>query len=162
MKNSGTHTQHIAVERNNQLVLLLNSEIKLPEDAPVRVASAQLEELDYRKLHAAYSSRGRKSVTDPRVIFKVMAYGYQCGIFSSRKLEKACQYRADFMWLLENQKVPDHATLLRAESCIVTRNPHRCRTGFRSPVLGIAVKAARIVHRGSDAAESRTSMRPKR
>ena len=113
MKNSGTQTQYTAVERNNQLVLILNSEIKLPEDAPVRVTSAQLEELDYRKLYAAYSSRGRKSVTDPRVIFKVMAYGYQCGIFSSRKLEEACQYRVDFMWLLENQKAPDHATFSR-------------------------------------------------
>ena len=38
----------------------------------------------------------------------------------------------------------------RAESCIATRNPHRCRTGFRSPGLGIAVKAARIVHRGRE------------
>ncbi len=113
MKNSGTHTQYTAVERNNQLVLILNSEIKLPEDAPVRVTSAQLEELDYRKLYAAYSSRGRKSVTDPRVIFKVMAYGYQCGIFSSQKLEEACQYRVDFMWLPENQKAPDHATFFR-------------------------------------------------
>ena len=36
----------------------------LPEDAPVRLTNAQLEELDYRKLYAAYSSRGRKSVTD--------------------------------------------------------------------------------------------------
>ena len=113
MKNSGTQAQYTAVEQNNQLVLILNSEIKLPEDAPVRVTSAQLEELDYRKLYAAYSSRGRKSVTDPRVIFKVMAYGYQCGIFSSRKLEEACQYRVDFMWLLENQKAPDHATFSR-------------------------------------------------
>ena len=69
MKNSGTQAQYTAVEQNNQLVLILNSEIKLPEDAPVRVTIAQLEELDYRKLYAAYSSRGRKSVTDPRVIF---------------------------------------------------------------------------------------------
>lgn len=60
-----TQSQYTAVARNNQLVLILNSEIKLPEDAPVRVTSAQLEELDYRKLYAAYSSRGRKSVTDP-------------------------------------------------------------------------------------------------
>ena len=50
MKNSETQTQYTAVARNNQLVLILNSEIKLPEDAPVRVTSAQLEELDYRKL----------------------------------------------------------------------------------------------------------------
>lgn len=113
MKNSETQGQYSAPEENNQLVIILNSEIKLPKDAPVRVTSAQLEELDYRKLYAAYSSRGRKSVTDPRVMFKVMAYGYQCGIYSSRKLEEACQYRVDFMWLLENEKAPDHTTFSR-------------------------------------------------
>ena len=98
---------------NNQLVLVLNSEILLPEDAPVRVTSAQLEELDYRKLYEAYSSRGRKSVTDPRVMFKVMAYGYQCGIYATRKLKEACEYRVDFMWLLENEKVPNYSTFSR-------------------------------------------------
>ena len=74
MKNLKTHTPCNAVEGNNQLVIILNSEIKLQKDTPVRVTSAQLEELDYRKLYAAYSSRGRKSVTEPRVMFKVMAY----------------------------------------------------------------------------------------
>ena len=80
--NLNTQEQYKISVGNNQLVLVLNSEILLPEDAPVRVTSAQLEELDYRKLYAAYSSKGRKSVTDPRVLFKVMAYGYQCGIYS--------------------------------------------------------------------------------
>lgn len=112
-QNPNQQDQYSVSERNNQLVLVLNSEIILPEDASVRVTSAQLEELDYRKLYEAYSSRGRKSVTDPRVMFKVMAYGYQCGIYSSRKLEDACRYRVDFMWLLENEKAPDHTTLSR-------------------------------------------------
>ncbi len=106
--NPTTQDQYSVSERNNQLVLVLNSEILLPEDAPVRVTSAQLEELDYRKLYEAYSSRGRKSATAPRVMFKVMAYGYQCGIYSTRKLEEACRYRVDFIWLLENGKAPDH------------------------------------------------------
>ena len=113
MKNKIQQGKYTVPEENNQLVLILNSEIKLSKDAPVRVTSAQLEELDYRKLYAAYSSKGRKSVTDPRVLFKVMAYGYQCGIYSTRKLEEACQYRVDFMWLLENGKAPDHSTLSR-------------------------------------------------
>ena len=113
MNNSNRREKYSVSVGNNQLVLILNSEILLPEDAPVRVTSAQLEELDYRKLYKAYSSRGRKSVTDPRVLFKVMAYGYQCGIYSSRKLEEACKYRVDFMWLLENGKAPDHSTLSR-------------------------------------------------
>ena len=114
MKNNlNKQEQYKTTTQNNQLVLVLNSEILLPEDAPVRVTSAQLEEPDYRKLYEAYSSKGRKSVTDPRVLFKVMAYGYQCGIYSTRKMEEACQYRVDFMWLLENGKAPDHSTLSR-------------------------------------------------
>ena len=113
MNNSKHQEKYTVTQENNQLVLILNSEILLPEDAPVRVTSAQLEELDYRKLYEAYSSRGRKSVTDPRVMFKVMVYGYQCGIYSTRKLEEACKYRVDFMWLLENGKAPDHTTLSR-------------------------------------------------
>lgn len=46
-------------------------------------------------------------------MFKVIVYGYLCGIYSSRKLEEACRYRVDFMWLLEDQKAPDHATIAR-------------------------------------------------
>ena len=95
------------------MVLAINSEFSLPENAPVRLTSAQLEELDYEKLYRACSARGRKSKVDPRVLFKVMAYGYQCGIYSSRKLEEACLYRIDFKWLLEENPIPDHTTLAR-------------------------------------------------
>ena len=38
-----------------------------------------------RFMYRAYSPKGRKSKVDPRVLFKVMVYGYQCGIYSSRK-----------------------------------------------------------------------------
>ena len=108
-----TQDQCTVKERNGQLVLALNSEFLLPENAPVRLTSAQLEELDYEKLYRAYSPRGRKSKVDPRVMFKVMVYGYQCGIYSSRKLEEACLYRIDFKWLLEGNPIPDHSTLAR-------------------------------------------------
>lgn len=91
----------------------MNIEILLPEKAPVRLACAQLEEQDYRKLYEAYSSRGRKSAADPQVMFQIMAYGYLCGIYSSRKLEEACRYRVDFIWLRGNEPVPDHSTLAR-------------------------------------------------
>lgn len=79
----------------------------------MRLTSAQLEELNYEKLYRAYSPRGRKSAADPRVLFKVLVYGYQCGIYSSRKLEEACRYRVDFLWLLEESRAPDHTTLAR-------------------------------------------------
>ena len=106
-------------ERNGQLILAIDNEVLLPENAPVRLTSAQLEELDYRELYRAYSAKGRKSKVAPRVLFKVMVYGYQCGIYTSRKLEEACRYRVDFMWLLEEYPAPDHATLasLRTGRC---------------------------------------------
>ena len=105
--------QYKVFERHGQLVFALNSEITLPQNAPVRLLSAELEELEYGKLYKAYSPRGRKSAADPRVLFKVMVHGYLCGIYSSRKLEEACQYRIDFRWLLEDQKAPDHTTFAR-------------------------------------------------
>lgn len=108
-----TQDQCIVYEREGQLVLALNSQIMIPENAPVRLLSAQLEELDYEKLYRAYSPRGRKSAADPRVLFKALVHGYLCGIYSSRKLEEACRYRVDFMWLLGEENVPDHTTFAR-------------------------------------------------
>ena len=114
MKNNSKQQDQCTVrERHGQLVFAINSEILLPENAPVRLTSAQLEDLDYEKLYRAYSPRGRKSKVDPRVMFKVMVYGYQCGIYSSRKLEEACKYRIDFKWLLEDREEPDHSTFAR-------------------------------------------------
>jgi len=73
---------------HRQLMLPMDTEILIPADDPVRLASAQLEELDYSKLYRAYSPKGRKSAAEPRIIFKVLVYGYMSGIYSSRKLEE--------------------------------------------------------------------------
>ena len=103
MKNNLiTLNQFNVYDRNGQLVLALNNEILLPENVPVQLTSAQFEGLDYTNLYRAYSVRSRKSEVGPRVLFKLTVYGYQCGIYSSRKLEEACRYRVDFMWLLES------------------------------------------------------------
>lgn len=40
-------------------------------------------------------------------------YGCLCGIYTSRKLEEACRYHMDFLWLLGEEKAPDHSTLAR-------------------------------------------------
>lgn len=51
-------------ERRGQLVLALNCEKIMSENAPVRLVSAVLEELNYEALYRAYSPRGRKSAAD--------------------------------------------------------------------------------------------------
>jgi len=102
--------------KNQQLILPIDTEILIPEQDPVRLASAQLEELDYRKLYRAYSAKGRKSAVEPRIMFEVLVYGYMCGIYSSREIEEACRKRVDFMWLLDGEPVPDHTTIARFRS----------------------------------------------
>ena len=47
------------------------------------------------------------------MLFKILVYGYQCGIYTTRKLEEACRYRIDFKWLLWDEPVPDHSTISR-------------------------------------------------
>ena len=103
------------VERNGQLRIALNVERIIPEDAPVRLTDAQLEELDYRKLYEkAYSSKGRNPVTDPRVMFKVLAYATEeLHLYSSRRIEDACRNRVDVIWLLGDEATPDHSTIAR-------------------------------------------------
>jgi transposase len=109
--------EHNRFERKyQQLTLSMDMEITIPMDDPVRLASAQLEELDYRELYRAYSSKGRKSAAEPRIIFEVLVYGYMCGIYSTRKLEEACRKRVDFMWLLQGEPVPDYSTFARFRS----------------------------------------------
>lgn len=63
-----------------QLTLPISENILIDEHEPVYVATAQLEELDYRKWYQAYSSKGRKSAAEPRIMVKLLVYGYMCGI----------------------------------------------------------------------------------
>lgn len=90
--------------------------MKIPEEDPVRQASAQLEELDYTQLYRAYSPNGRKSAVEPRILFEVLVYGYMNKLYSSRDIEEACRKRIDFMWLLDGEPAPDHSTISRFRS----------------------------------------------
>ena len=90
----------------------MDLEIKIPADDPVRLLSAVLEEMDYRKLTATYSRLGRIEYS-PRLLFKVVMYAYSRRIYSTRGIECACRENINFMWLLEGQRAPDHNTIAR-------------------------------------------------
>lgn len=93
----------------------MNLEIMIPSDEPVRLLSAVLEELDYRKLTATYSYIGRIEYA-PRLLFKVVLYACTRGIYSSREIERACRENVNFMYLLEGHTAPDHNTIARFRS----------------------------------------------
>ena len=79
----------------------------IPKNAPVRLLNAQLEELEYGKLYEAYSSKGRKSAADPRVLFKVLVYGYLCGFIPAENWRKpvSTELTSDGCWRIEKRRI---------------------------------------------------------
>ena len=59
MKQSKKQGQYIVNEWNGQVVLALNTEMMIPENAPVRLTKAVLEELNYERLYR-YTGYGKE------------------------------------------------------------------------------------------------------
>ena len=76
------------------------------------------ERLDMGVFDARYKNdtTGRKSI-DPKLLLKIVLYGYSRGMISSRSLEYACQKITTFMALACN-KTPDHSTIAAFVSSI--------------------------------------------
>ena len=47
------------------------------------------------------------------MLFELLVFAYMNGIYSSRGIEKACKTHIRFMWILQNEPVPDHSTFAR-------------------------------------------------
>lgn len=116
MKNNTLHPDYSRIGDGKQLVLPISTEILIPANDSVRLLSQVMEELEYRKLYEAYSPQGRKAAVAPRSLFKILVYGYMCGIYSSRALERACLRDINFMYLLDGEKAPDYSTIARFRS----------------------------------------------
>ncbi len=69
------------------------------------------ERLDLRFFDKRYRNddTGRKAI-DPKVLLKIILFGYSRGMFSTRPLERACKENITFMALSCCQK-PDHSTI---------------------------------------------------
>ena len=111
-------SNYSAIDNGYQLWIPLDCSIKIPKDDPVRLLSAVTERMNYRKIMAAYSRYGRIEYS-PKILTKVLVYGYMRKIISSRKIEQACKENICFMYLLEGQKAPDHNTISRFRSKIL-------------------------------------------
>ncbi|MGN6435630.1 MAG: IS1182 family transposase [Agriterribacter sp.] len=78
---------------------------------PVRVVNEVLERVDIGELLRQYKPGGTSSY-HPRLLLKVLVYGYISNIYSSRKIETAIAENIHFMWLAGMSK-PDHNTINR-------------------------------------------------
>jgi transposase len=99
----------------NQVMLLPPSLEELIEpNHPVRVVNDVIDRIDISPLLKAYKPGGT-SVYHPRMLLKVLIYGYLSNIFSSRKLEAAVKENIHVMWLAGMNR-PDHNTIARFRS----------------------------------------------
>ena len=92
--------------------LPMETEIFIAVDDPVRLVSAVVEMMNIEKIERSYSRDGRNEYP-PRILLKVLMYGYLRLIYSSREIERACRENICFMYLLEDNPAPDHNTIAR-------------------------------------------------
>lgn len=78
---------------------------------PVRVVNKVVDQIDLSKLFSTYKGGGTSSY-HPRMLLKVLVYGYVTNLYSSRKIETALSENIHFMWLAGMQR-PDHNTINR-------------------------------------------------
>jgi len=83
----------------------------IPEDAPVRAYDAFVDALDFELLGVKIEPyKVGCPQYDPKIMLKLLVYGYSYGIRSSRKLERETHYNLSFIWLAAGLK-PDHKTI---------------------------------------------------
>ena len=81
----------------------------IPKNHPVRVVNEVIERLNLGLLEKAYKGGGTSSY-HPKMLLKILVYGYVTNTYSSRKLEAAAKENIYFMWLSGMQQ-PDHNTI---------------------------------------------------
>lgn len=100
----------------------------ITEGDQVRVFEEVLDGVDWAPWEAKYKRTGLgQPAIHPRHVAAAILYGLYRGIRSSRKLEEACAYRLDFMWLVEDRRI-DHTTFAKF------------RTKFHGPLKDLFVQ----------------------
>ena len=83
----------------------------IPGDAPVRAYDVIIGSLDFDELGIKVDPHKVGCPQyDPKVMLKLLVYGYSYGVRSSRKLEREANYNLSFIWLTGGLK-PDHKTI---------------------------------------------------
>ena len=83
----------------------------ISQEDPVRAYDAFVDVLDMESLGIEWNAHKVGCPQyDPKVMLKILVYGYSYGIRSSRKLERALYHNLSFIWLAGALK-PDHKTI---------------------------------------------------
>ncbi|MBS1650371.1 MAG: IS1182 family transposase [Bacteroidetes bacterium] len=99
----------------NQVMMLPPSlEELIEENHPVRVVNQIIDRINIDPLLKKFKGGGTSSY-HPRMLLKVLIYGYLNNTYSSRRMESGLKENIHFMWLAGMNK-PDHNTINRFRS----------------------------------------------
>ena len=102
------------MKNKNQVVMPLNLGICIPKEDSVHRLVEICEGLDYTELYKRYVRKWRK--VTPETLFELLVFGYMNRKYSARQIEEACRTDIRFMWILGEERVPDHSTIARFQN----------------------------------------------
>jgi transposase len=101
-------------QQNQTYLFPPNLEDLIAATHPVRVVSEVIDSIDIDIIIKKYKGGGATSY-HPRMLLKVLVFGYLNNIYSSRRMEASVKENIHFMWLA-GMTQPDHHTINRFRS----------------------------------------------
>src|SRR6201987_6076732 len=108
------------------------------------------DEIDLAEITGSYGGERGQPPFDPTMMTTLLLYSYCCGIYSSRRIAKACRERGDFMGIV-GLEAPDFRTVsevrrrhLKALSPLFTQILHLCETAGLVKLGHVALDGTKI------------------
>jgi transposase len=101
-------------DQGQQMLLPPSLEEMIEAKHPVRLVNQIVNKINLQELYSQYEGGGAPSYS-PRMMLKIIIYGYLSNIYSSRKIEASVKENIHFMWLSGMSK-PDHNSINRFRS----------------------------------------------
>jgi transposase len=126
-------------DQSQQFLLPPSLDEWLDEDDEARFVSEVVEQLlDLTPIYSSYESASGAPPYEPRMMLKLLMYGYATGVTSSREIERRCRRDIAFRWLAANT-APDYRSISRFRR----RHLDALRPLFLQ-VLGLCAKAGLV------------------
>ena len=128
---------------------------KVPLDSPARLVNQIVDNLEISKVIDTYKGGGT-SAYHPRMMLKVVIFGYLNNTYSCRKIENALKDRVSFMWLSGNQ-TPDHNTINRFRSSHLKDTIHALFTQVICMLVDMGYLSLDVIYTDGTKIESRAN-----
>ena len=102
-------SRFIAVDRDTAYLLPPSVDEWLPQDHLARFVVEVVDQMDLSEMVRQYAGRG-SAAYHPAMLLGLLVYGYATGVYSSRKIERACGDSVAFRFIAANTQ-PDHDSI---------------------------------------------------